>query len=96
MALGKNSVMQVGCEVIQGEALGFLHALFGALQLGLPSVIFELDCKLVVDWVLTGIDDVSKVKFVRRQANVMAHVLARAFVGYASFTLFNSMSSFIS
>lgn len=51
----------VGCEVIQGEALGFLHALFGALQLGLPSVIFELDCKLVVDWVLTGIDDVSKV-----------------------------------
>lgn len=55
----------VGYEVIQGEALGFLHALFGALQLGLLSVIFELDCKLVVDWVLTGIDDVSKsgVKF---------------------------------
>ncbi|KAG4947638.1 hypothetical protein JHK82_043850 [Glycine max] len=69
------------------------------VQLSLPSVIFEMDCKSIVDRVLTEVANVFecnfKVKFLRQQVNMVVHVLARTSIDYASPTLFNSMPTCI-
>jgi hypothetical protein len=77
------------CDVHIGEALGLLSALTWVHELNLGPVEFELDSKRVVDRKFGVIVDHCKlifssyyrnssVEFVRRQANEVAHNLAKA------------------
>lgn len=61
----------VGFDLIQGEALGLLHALSWVVQLSLPSVIFEMDCKSIVDRVLTEVANVFEVGFILTECKTL-------------------------
>lgn len=82
--------------VLEGEASGLWQALQWVQSLDFHNVIFELDCKCVVDSFNYRIVDISKfgsiihecskllssfpnfrVKFIRKQANRVAHSLAK-------------------
>jgi ribonuclease HI len=81
----------------EAEALSFLEALTFAVNQGMESVIFESDCKLVVDATISTSSPLNEfgdiisrcktllpshsnyyVSYVRRQANRVAHNIARA------------------
>lgn len=83
--------------IAKGEALCLLYATQWSTSLSLDSVLFEMDCKVVVDLVNSPKEDLSElgdiirdchaffsslpnlnVRFIRRQANRVAHTLARA------------------
>jgi ribonuclease HI len=80
------------CSIVEGESLALLKALHAMEQKGLTHVIMETDSKSVVDAIcnvrggsfLSQINNILlcnpnfKVKFIKRQANMVAHTLARA------------------
>jgi ribonuclease HI len=77
---------------VKGESLALLEVLHVMEQRGLNHVIMETDSKSVVDAIcnvrggsfLSQINNILlcnpnfKVKFIKRQANMVAHTLARA------------------
>jgi len=92
----------------EGEATALQQALQIALDLGLNRVVFETDCQLVVNVVLSNSTYVNELgsllsncramlfsnasyalAYVRRQANRVAHNLARASILHASPNIFN-------
>jgi hypothetical protein len=92
----------------EGEASALQQALQIALDLGLNPIVFEIDCQLVVNVVLSNSPYVNELgsllsncrtllfsnatyvlAYVRRQANRVAHNLARASILHASPSIFN-------
>jgi len=93
---------------VEGEATALQQALQIALDLGLNRVVFETDCRLVVNVVLSNSpyvnelgsllsncrallfsNDTYALAYVRRQANRVAHNLARASILHASLSISN-------
>lgn len=96
------------------EALSLLEALTFADNQGMTSVIFESDCKLVVDAIISTYsplnefeDIISRCKtllashsnysvtYVRRQANRVAHSIARASLSHPSPYLFHDVLDYL-
>jgi ribonuclease HI len=96
--------------VIEGEANALLEALKVMQQKGYSRVIFETDCKGVVDAIHNihgGVSEFSSiicniknillvnpnfvVKFVKRQANMVAHTLAKAASSWARCCTFENL-----
>ncbi|KAK2436569.1 hypothetical protein QL285_021555 [Trifolium repens] len=92
--LAGTNIVNSPYSVAEGEALAIIEAMEEMILRGLPFVIFESDSKLVVDATQNGIFEFSilishiqyllrshnyfEVKYVKRQANNVAHTLARA------------------
>jgi ribonuclease HI len=95
---------------IEGEAKALLEALKKMQQQGLSHVIFETDCKGVVDAIHNirgGVSEFSSiicriknillvnpnfvVKFIKRQANMVAHTLAKAASSWARCCIFENL-----
>jgi ribonuclease HI len=102
-------------SVIEGEAIAMLEALKAMEQRRISHVIFETDCKSVVDAIQHfrgGNSDFSLlvshiknlldsnnnfvVKFIKRQANMVAHSLARAAISWSSRCSFETLPICIS
>jgi ribonuclease HI len=102
-------------SVIEGEAIAMLEALKAMEQRRISHVIFETDCKSVVDAIQHfrgGNSDFSLlvshiknlldsnnnfvVKFIKRQANMVAHSLARAAISWSSRCSFETLPTCIS
>jgi ribonuclease HI len=102
-------------SVIEGEAIALLEALKAMEQRRISHVIFETDCKSVVDAIQHfrgGVSDFSLlisnikylldfhnnfvVKFIKRQANMVAHSLARAAISWSSRCSFETLPICIS
>jgi ribonuclease HI len=96
----------------EAEATGLLEAVKLAIARGMQSVIFESDCKIVVDAVNSSVNPHNElgdiifyckqllclhpnffVRFVRRQANKVAHNIARASLSHPSPHIFSDVPS---
>jgi len=96
----------------EAEATGLLEAVKLAIARGMQSVIFESDCKIVVDVVNSSANPHNElgdiifyckqllslhanfyVRFVRRQANKVAHNIARASLSHPSPHIFSDVPS---
>ncbi|KEH25827.1 hypothetical protein MTR_6g034915 [Medicago truncatula] len=82
------------CKPEIGEVLGLLYAIQWVHELQLTNVDFEMDAKLVVDYFTKGNNNVSenfKMEFSWRQANEVAHTLAREALFLPSSQVFNDV-----
>ncbi|PNX90897.1 hypothetical protein L195_g047025 [Trifolium pratense] len=65
------------CNADAGEALAVLEAMKEVKDRGITHAIFETDSKNVVEFT-------TYVVFIKRQANMVAHILARAAISWSS------------
>lgn len=96
----------------EAKALALYHAISWTIDLGLQNIIFETDCKSIVDHISNpklgssylnviirkcrtnlSLSPKSRVSFLRRQANLVVHNLAREARSYASIHVFDHVLS---
>lgn len=68
--------------VAQGEASGLLQAITWMHSMGYDKVIFELDCKVVVDKVLAPGADISELGAIIKDCSRLLHSLPNSRVKF--------------
>jgi len=114
LMLGMSDYAFFSSSPAEAEALGLLEAIKLVVARGFPFVIFESDCKFVVDAVNSSqvphneIGDIISrcqdllsshsqfiVSYVRRQANKVAHSIARASLSHPNPYIFDHVPSYL-
>jgi len=112
LLLGKSGFLLSFSTVLEAESIALLESIKTTISNGMHTVLFETDCKFLVDALTSPAVLISEfgnlvsqcrrllssnpdyvVSFVKRQANKVAHTIARASLSHPSLYTFNDVPS---
>lgn len=74
--LGRSSWLHQRVPILEGEALGLLHAIEWVIDLEIDRFIFDMECKVVVDRLKVTTDDISELGVILSKCSSMLSLSA--------------------